>query len=124
MATELSTFAPWTFARECDVPGDVGTMLSPGEQPYAAYATIRDVAIFTNKRLIVRDAQGLTGKKVEIYSLPWKSVDMWSSENAGRIDFNSEMELWTRAGHIKINLKKGIDIRRLDNLIAACVFGQ
>ena len=121
MATELSTLAPWTFTQECQVPNDVSGMLAQGEQPYAAFKTIRDVAIFTDRRLIVRDAQGLTGKKVEIYSLPWKSVDMWSSENAGTIDINAEIELWTRAGHIKINLKKGVDIRKIDNLIAAFV---
>jgi hypothetical protein len=47
---------------------------------------------------------------------------MYSSENAGKmLDFNSELELWTRAGHIKVNLKKGIDIRRLDKLIAECI---
>ena len=96
-------------------------MLVNGEQAYAAYKTIRDIAVFTDRRLIVRDAQGLTGKKVEIYSLPWKSVDMWSSENAGTIDVNAEIELWTRAGHIKINLKRGVDIRKIDSLIAAFV---
>ena len=47
---------------------------------------------------------------------------MWSSENAGRIlDFNSELELWTRAGHIKINLGKDVDIRKLDHLISHVV---
>lgn len=94
-----------------------------GEQPYAAYATMRDSAIFTNKRLIVRDAQGMTGKKVEIYSLPYTAINMWSTENAGRLDFNSEVELWTRAGHIKIKLGKGTDVRRLDHLIGHCVLG-
>lgn len=93
-------------------------LLVQGEEAIAAYKTIRDSAIFTNKRLIVRDAQGITGKKVEIYSLPYSSINMWSTENAGTIDFNAEVELWTRAGHIKINLKKGIDVRRFDRLIA------
>ncbi len=93
-----------------------------GEQPWAAYKTFRDSAIFTNKRLIVRDAQGLTGKKVEIYSLPYSSITMWSSENAGRmLDFNAEMELWTRAGHIKVKLGKGVDIRKIDHLISSAV---
>lgn len=114
----------WTFASECEIPGDVNEILVQGEQPYAAYKTIRDSAIFTNKRLIVRDAQGITGKKVEIYSLPWSKVTMWSSENAGKIDFNAEIELWAHGKHIKVNLKKGIDIRRLDNLIAQCVLGD
>lgn len=68
----------------------------------AAYKTFRDSAIFTNKRLIIRDAQGLTGKKVEIYSLPYSSINMWSTENAGKLlDFNAEVELWTRTGHLK-----------------------
>ena len=108
----------WTFVREVDVPNDINNLLISGETAVAAYATIRDVAIFTNKRLIVKDAQGITGRKVEIYSLPYSSIKMWSTENAGTFDMNSEVELWTQAGHIKINLKKGIDIRKFDKLIA------
>ncbi len=108
----------WTFVSECPVPNDVNDLLVDGETAIAAYKTIRDNAIFTNKRLIVRDAQGLTGKKVEIYSLPYSAINMWSSENAGMIDFNAEIELWTRAGHIKVNLKKGVDVRKFDKLIA------
>jgi hypothetical protein len=70
-------------------------------------------------------AQGLRGKKVEIYSLPYSAINMWSSENAGKLlDLNAELELWTRAGHIKVNLNKGIDIRRLDRLIADAVLGN
>ena len=96
----------------------------PGEQPVAAYATFRDSAIFTTKRLIVRDAQGLRGKKVEVYSLPYSSINMWSSENAGSIlDFTGELELWTRAGKIKISVGKQVDVRRLNMLIAMCVLG-
>lgn len=86
-----------------------------------AYKTFRDSAIFTNKRLIVRDAQGITGKKVEIYSLPYKHILMWSSENAGTIDINSELELWTKVGRIKIKLSRGADIRRLDRIISDMV---
>ena len=96
-------------------------LLVAGEEPIAAYKTVRDSAVFTSKRLIVRDAQGITGKKVEIYSLPYSSVNMWSSENAGTLDFNAELELWTRAGHIKIKLGKQVDIRKLDMLLANAV---
>ena len=76
------------------------------------------MAIFTNKRLIVKDVQGLTGSKVEIYSLPYSSVHMWSTENAGMLDFTSEVELWTRAGNIKIQLKRDINIRTFERLLA------
>src|SRR5699024_6234462 len=81
----------------------------------------RDSATFTTHRRIVRDAQGISAKKVEIYSLPYSAITMWSSENAGTLDWNSEVELWTKAGHIKIKLSKGADVRRLDSLIAWAV---
>ncbi len=121
---ETAGILAWTLVAECPIPPDVQQLLVEGEQAVAAYRTFRDVAIFTTMRLIVRDAQGMTGRKVEIYSLPYSRIDMWSSENAGTLDWNSELELWTRAGHIKVKLSKGIDVRRLDNLIAHLVLHQ
>lgn len=119
---ELATTLMWTFTEECPIPADVNDLLIAGEEPIAAYKTLHDSAIFTTKRLIVRDAQGLRGKKIEIYSLPYAHINMWSSENAaGFLDFTAELELWTRAGHIKVELLKGIDVRKLDKLIADCV---
>ncbi|GFN31451.1 PH domain-containing protein [Paenibacillus xylaniclasticus] len=112
----------WTLIAECPVPQDVNDLLVSGETAVAAYKTLRDTAVFTNKRLIVKDVQGLTGKKVEIYSLPYSFINMWSTENAGRfLDFNAEVELWTRAGHIKVKLQKGVDIRKFDKLIASAL---
>ena len=116
---ETQSILSWTLVSECPIPNDVNDLLVEGEVAVAAYKTFRDSAIFTNKRLIVRDVQGLTGKKVEVYSLPYSSINMWSTENAGKLfDLNAEVELWTRAGQIKVNLQKGVDIRKLDKLIA------
>ncbi len=116
---ETQGILTWTLVSECPIPNDVNDLLVEGEVAIAAYKTFRDSAIFTNKRLIVRDAQGLTGKKVEMYSLPYSSINMWSTENAGKLfDLSAEVELWTRAGQIKVNLQKGVDIRKLDKLIA------
>ena len=108
----------WIFYKEIPVPHDVQEWLMNGEVAERAFRTVRDVAIFTNKRLIVKDVQGLTGSKVEIYSLPYSSVHMWSTENAGMLDFTSEVELWTRAGNIKIQLKRDINIRTFERLLA------
>jgi hypothetical protein len=122
---ETASILSWTLQQECPIPPDVQNLLVDGERAIAAYKTFRDTAIFTTLRLIVRDAQGIRGKKIEIYSLPYSAINMWSSENAGGVlDFNSEIELWTRAGHIKVNLAKGIDTRRLDRIIADAVFGR
>ncbi len=121
---ESAPILAWTFVSEIPIPDDIGPILVSGEKPVMAYKTFRDSAVFTTKRLIVRDAQGITGKKVEMYSLPYSAINMWSSENAGRmLDFNAELELWTRAGHIKVKLSKGVDIRRLDHLISSAVLG-
>ncbi|MEC5148504.1 PH domain-containing protein [Cryobacterium sp. GrIS_2_6] len=120
---EAAAITTWTFVSEVPIPADVEALLVPGEKAVAAYKTFRDSAIFTTKRLIVRDAQGITGKKVEMYSLPYSSVNMWSSENAGSLDINGEIELWTRAGHIKIKVGKAVDVRALDRLITHAVLG-
>lgn len=121
---EVAPLLTWTLQQEIPVPDDVAPLLTQGEQAVASFRTFRDSATFTTKRLIVRDAQGITGKKVEIYSLPYSAINMWSSENAGTLDWNSEIELWTRAGHIKIKLAKGADVRRIDSLIAWAVLNQ
>ena len=122
---ETTAILAWTLVSECPIPQDVNDILVSGETAVAAYKTFRDSAVFTNKRLIVRDAQGITGKKVEIYSLPYSSIYMWSSENGhGLFNFNSEIELWTRAGQIKIKLGKGADVRRIDQLIGWAVLNS
>lgn len=122
---ETATITSWTFMQEVPIPDDIGPILVEGEQPVTAFKTFRDSAVFTTKRLVVRDAQGITGKKVEIYSLPYSSINMWSSENAGKLlDINAEIELWTRAGHIKIKVGKGADIRRIDQLIGWAVLNS
>lgn len=121
MDTSVAAITSWNFVEECPIPEDVTAMLVPEERAIAAYKTFRDSAIFTTQRLIVRDAQGLRGKKVEIYSLPYSAINMWSSENAGSMDLSAEIQLWTRAGRIKVAVGKNIDVRRLDHLIANAV---
>jgi Bacterial PH domain len=122
---ETAPILSWTLMNEIPVPADVQGLLVEGEQAVASFRTFRDSATFTTKRLIVRDAQGITGKKVEIYSLPYSAINMWSSENAGGfLDRDAELELWTRAGYIKVKLAKGADVRRIDSLIAWAVLNH
>ncbi|WP_115685186.1 PH domain-containing protein [Corynebacterium senegalense] len=120
---ETAAITEWTFVAETPIPDDVATMLVPGEQAVVAFKTFRDSAIFTTHRLIVRDAQGIRGKKVEVYSLPYSAINMWSTENAGTLDFNAEIELWTRAGKVKIKVGRDLDVRRIDMLISQAVLG-
>lgn len=107
----------WIFHEEVPVPREVNEILVEGEIPEVAYRTIRDVAVITNKRIIISDKQGITGKKTEVYTIPFKSIVMYSTESAGTFDFDAEIELWTRAGKLKLRINKKVDIRKLDRLI-------
>lgn len=118
---EVKEVLEWTFFSECEIPQDVKSMLVSEEVAISAYQTFRDCAIFTNKRLIIRDVEGLTGRKKEIFTIPYKSILMYSTENGGVIDINQEIEIWTMIGNLKIKLKKDIDIRKFDNLLAEVV---
>lgn len=112
----------WVFIAKSKIPEDIEEILAPGEVAVASYRTLRDSATFTDKRIIIRDVQGLTGKKVELYSIPYSSINMWSTETAGLLfDLSAEVELWTRMGQIKIILQKGVDVREFDRLIAHCI---
>lgn len=111
----------FTFMREIQIPQDIFPLLIQGEQPVCAFATFRDGSVFTNKRVILRDVQGMTGNKVQVMSLPYSQIVSWASENAGTFDADSELTLNTRAGIFKLNLRGGIDVRALDNLIAQVV---
>lgn len=108
----------FTFVRETNPPKNIDDIIIDGERVVACYKTLRDFAIVTNKRLIIGDKQGMTGKKMELYTIPFKSINMYSSENAKGLMDLGELELWTRVGRIKLNLKKGVDVRKLDRIIA------
>lgn len=113
----VNAIMTWTFYEEKSVPREIEEVLIDGETAEIAYKTVRDVAVVTNKRIIIADRQGITGKKVEVYTIPFKSIIMYSSENGGMLDMNAELELWTKAGTFKLNLNKKVDIRKLDRII-------
>lgn len=121
-ANELTDLLNITFISKRDVPSKIQDLFIEGETADYAYSTLRDTAVFTNHRLIILDTQGVTGTKKEYYSIPYRSIDMWSVETSGILDINGEVDLWTKVGHVKIQLRKGINVKELDSLIARSVF--
>ncbi|MFG6303770.1 PH domain-containing protein [Corynebacterium hesseae] len=79
----LEQFSGWTFYSPCEIPSDIPSVLAANEKPICAFKTVRDAAVFTSHRLIIRDSQGLTGKKVEIYSLPSPRRIAWGELTKG-----------------------------------------
>ncbi|MCA1020661.1 PH domain-containing protein [Halobacillus litoralis] len=73
---------------------DLEDILAGGEQVESGYKVLRDSFIFTNKRLLLVDKQGMTGKKVEYHSIPYKSITHFSVETAGSFDLDSELKIW------------------------------
>lgn len=71
-------------------------MLIDGEHIEKAYKLIRDMFVFTNKRLILVDKQGITGSKVDYVSIPYTSITKFSKESAGLMDLDAELKIWVR----------------------------
>ncbi len=73
---------------------EFGNLLTDNESIEIGFKLFRDVFIFTNKRLILVDKQGLTGKKIEYLSVVYKSISRFSIETAGNFDLDAELKIW------------------------------
>lgn len=71
-------------------------ILGSAERVEKAYAVIRDLLVFTNKRLILVDKQGVTGRKREYLSVPYRNIERFSMETTGHFDLESELKIWVR----------------------------
>lgn len=71
-----------------------GQLLTDNEEIEMGFKLIRDTFIFTNKRLILVDVQGLTGSKTEYKSIAYKSITRFSVETAGTFDLDAELKIW------------------------------
>ncbi len=76
------------------VESEFSRLLAPGEAVEHAYQLLRDSFVFTNRRLVLVDKQGLSGKKVEYHSIPYKSITHFSIETAGTFDLDAELKIW------------------------------
>jgi hypothetical protein len=69
-------------------------ILVEGETLVAAYRILRDMIVFTNKRLILVDKQGMTGSKTEYQTIPYARIVRFSKESAGIMDLDAELKIW------------------------------
>ena len=76
------------------VQGEFAQILAPNERVEKASVLIRDSFVFTDKRLAFVNRQGLSGKKVEYHSIPYKSITYFSIETAGTFDLDAELKIW------------------------------
>lgn len=76
------------------VERDLEKIMLDDEKVEHAYKLIRDLIVFTNRRLILVDKQGISGKKTEYHSIPYKSITQFSIETAGHFDLDAELKIW------------------------------
>ncbi|MCL1037106.1 PH domain-containing protein [Shewanella submarina] len=95
-------------------------ILSDNEQLSLAYKLIRDMFVFTDKRLILIDKQGVTGKKVSYLSIPYKSITFFEVETAGRFDMDAELKIYISGQKDPLvkELKKGTDVVGIQRTMA------
>jgi hypothetical protein len=108
-----------------EVQGDFAQVLASGERIEKAYQLIRDLFVFTNKRLILVDKQGLTGNKVEYHSLPYKNITHFSVETAGHFDLDAELKVWISGSPMPIQKRfnKNLNIYEVQSVLASYVLG-
>jgi hypothetical protein len=100
-----------------------GRILAQDETIQQAFKLFRDVFLFTNRRLILVDVQGLTGSKVEYHSIPYRAITHFSVESAGTFDMEAELSIWISGNPMPIQKKfnKHLDIYQLQALLATYV---
>ncbi len=102
---------------------EYGQLLTAGEIIDAGFKVIRDTFIFTNKRLLLINIQGLTGKKTEYLSIPYSKITKFSIETSGHFDLDAELKLWIGSDLEPIEKKfnKKVNIYDLQKILATHV---
>jgi hypothetical protein len=113
-------------AQPSELQTEYGVLLSEGEVIEIGFRLIRDVFIFTNKRLILVDKQGLTGKKIEYLSVAYKSIARFAIETAGHMDLDAELKIWVSSEalpSITRKFTKQVNIYDVQRVLAQHVLG-
>ncbi|MAG75205.1 MAG: cytoplasmic protein [Colwelliaceae bacterium] len=104
---------------EDKVREDFYKFLIDGESIIAAFKSIRDQVVFTNKRIIAANVQGITGSKVDYTSLPYSKIQAFSVESAGTLDLDSEIELYlSELGQVRFEIKGSFDLIAFNRCIS------
>jgi hypothetical protein len=102
------------------VQAEFEQLLTGGEHVEHAYQLIRDMFVFTNRRLIFVNRQGLTGSKVEYMSVPYGKISRFSVETAGSFDLDAELKIWLTGTSepLKLQFNKKLNIYEVQAVLA------
>jgi len=97
-------------------------MFVDGEQIIATFKGMRDGVVFTTRRIIAINVQGLTGTKKDFSSLPYSKIQAFSVETAGVFDMDSELEIWfSGLGKVKFEFVSQANVSGICKIISSRV---
>ena len=97
----------------------IDEILIGDEQIVGSYKSIRDGVVFTNKRIIAINVQGVTGKKKDFTSIPYSKISTYSLETAGTFDLDAELEVYlSGVGKVKFEFTGSTDVKEICKLIS------
>ncbi|MEY4543423.1 MAG: hypothetical protein RLZ10_1870 [Bacteroidota bacterium] len=103
-----------------------GQLLTDSEVIELGFKLLRDTFIFTNKRLVLVNVQGITGSKTEYVSIMYKSISRFSIETAGTFDLEAELKIWisseTNPSVVK-QFNKSVNVYEVQKVLAQHVLG-
>jgi hypothetical protein len=101
-----------------DAAEDLGYALAHGESVRFAFKMVRDSILFTDRRIMMTDIQGLTGSKRRYVSIPYRAITTFALESAGHFDLDTELTITVSgAAPIALNLSRGADVPGLVTLL-------
>ena len=97
-------------------------VLATGERIDRAYVLVRDAMLFTDRRLILVDKQGVTGRKISYHSVPYRSITHFSVETAGSFDLDAELTISLSGGQAIVKqFGRGVDVYEVQALLAGSI---
>ncbi|MBR5143437.1 MAG: PH domain-containing protein [Clostridia bacterium] len=97
----------------------INDFMIDGEAVIGAYKSVRDGVVFTNKRIIAINIQGITGKKQDYTSIPYSKISTFSLETAGVFDLDAELEVYiSGVGQVKFQFTQGTDVKEICKAIS------
>lgn len=99
---------------------DYGQLLVDGEIIEVGFVIIRDTFLFTNKRMILIDIQGISGRQLEYLSVPYSSITKFSIQTGESFDLNAELKLWIGNDTIPLEKKfnKDVNVYEVQKVLA------
>ena len=97
----------------------VSPMFVNGEYILQTFKGIRDGVVFTNKRIVTINVQGITGTKKDFTSLPYSKIQAYSVETAGVFDLDSELDLWfSGMGRVRFEFVASANVSEICRVIS------